>query len=235
MRQEDARIALSESKLIALLPAKARDDFVAKCKVRRYEPRERMMAIGDLIIGPCWMESGLARIHLPWGDGRDYPIGFFWPGSILVTSLADREEWETEVRAVSPVTLVSIPRAVFRDLALREAGLSLAFLSAVSEGLRWRQHWEARLRAVPLRPRLLSILGRAADELGTPTSEGILLDFPFTQGALSFGTITSRDETARAMRDLEGWGYYQRRPRHRILIPDRDRLRTYVIQQSEEA
>jgi len=235
LRQDDARIALRESKLIAQFPAKVRDDFLAKCKVRHYEPRERIAASGDLIIGPSWMERGLARAYRPGDDGKNYPIGFYWPGCIFVTNLSDREEWEAEVRAVAPVTLACIARAVFRELALQHADLSLALMAALSEQLRWRQHWNAQLRSVPLRPRLLKILGRAADELGTPTDEGILLDFPFTQGVLSFGTITSRDETARAMRDLEEWGYYQRRPRHRILIPDRERLRTYVKQQSEDA
>ena len=203
--------------------------------MRHYEPRERLAAVGDLIIGPTWIHQGLCRSYRPRDDGKDDPVGFYWPGTFFFNTLSDREEWEVEVRAIAPVTVVCIARLAFRELALRHADLSLAMMAALSERIRQRQHWDAELRSVTLRHRLLRILGRAADELGTPTPEGILLDFPLTQGALSYGTITSRDETARAMRDLEEWGYYLCLPRHRILIPDRDRLRTYVKQQSEEA
>ena len=235
MRQQDPQQTLKDSKLIACLPRGIRDEFVSRCKIRVYEPRERILIAGDPIIGPSWVEQGLVRVYLTGDTGEEHPLTFTWPGEVALPTFGSGPEWRADAKAVAPTTHAAIPRVAFVDLAERNSAISLALLEYATILVWRRQHWDAQLRALTLRPRILQILGRIADELGTPTAEGILLDFPLTHGTLACATVSSRDEASRAMRDLEEWGYYQSRPRHRILIPDRERLRTYVSPEQAEA
>ena len=226
MRQQDPQQALQDSKLITLLPEEARAEFVAKCKVRVYEPRECIVSKGDSILGPTWVEQGLASVTVPQEHGKPYSFGYNWPGEAFVGTLSGLQEWGVDVRAIARTMVVSLPRSVHLEIGQRSTATTLALLSTLIVQLLRRQLWITELHSVRLRPRLLKLLGRLSDELGTATPEGSLLDFPLTHGILTCATLTSQDETARAMRDLEAWGYFKRLPRHRILISDRRRLNT---------
>ena len=234
MRQQDPKQALSSSPLVSRLPAAIREEFVSKCRVRFYEPRERILTTGDLVSGPTWIEHGMVRAYLVDGDGVESPMAYGWPGDLLPPSIPEGSEWPCDIRTIAPTTLASIPRAALDELAKRSSGVGVALLDLLAAQMQRRQLWEAELRVVTLRHRLLKLLGRIADELGTQTSEGNLLDFPLTHGSLCFATWVSRDETGRAMRDLEEWGYFETRPRHRILVTDRDKLRHYRKRSEEE-
>ena len=233
MRQEDPGVALAQSPLITRLPAELRDEFVAACRVRVFGPGERICLPGDPTIGPTWIEHGLIKVRTNDGRGGLAQAGLYWVGDTLLGAF--RPEWTGELTAVTATTLCAIPRAIFERMCETNAHLSFTWIGLAAEHTRNLQRREALLRSLTLRPRLLLLLGIAADLMGTPTPEGILLDFPLTHATLSCGTWVSRDETGRALRDLEQQGYLRCRPRHRIFIPDRLRLDDYQRMHTEDA
>jgi len=233
MRQEDPGVALAQSLLIARLPAELRGDCIAACKVRTYLPGERICLVGDSTIGPTWIERGLVKVFGTDGQGAPAAGGLFWGGDTLLASF--RSEWTVVATAVAVTTLCAIRHPEFDRLCDTSAHMSHAWMRLAAEHSRALLRREAVLRFLALRPRLLLLLGMAADSLGTPLPEGILLDFPLTHATLSCGTWVSRDETGRALRDLEQQGYLLSRPRHRILIPDRERLNHDQHLRSEDA
>ena len=234
MRQEDPRVTLAHSPVIAVLPAEIREEFVGKCRVRVYAPRERICAIGDPVIGPTWYERGLLKACGQDDQGEEVSAGWFWSGDISLVGFPTLKEWPAELTAVAPTTVVAIPEAIFAEFCDRSVDISLAWLALVADHLRNRHRREAILRSLTLRPRLIALLRTASNLLGTPTPEGILLDFPLTHTSLACGAWVSPDETGRAMRDLEAQGYFRSLPRHRILIPDCERLEHYQPKDAEE-
>jgi CRP-like cAMP-binding protein len=232
VRQQDPTQALAGSDVIARLPEDIRDEFVGKCRVKAYLPREHMYFPGDAVPGPTWVVRGLASSCRLGPAGGEMPARFIWPGDLFIVSFVGHLDWPGQLTAITQTALACIPGAAFDELCGRSAELAIAWTSLLSDHMRIRMGREAQLRGLYLRPRMLKLLGAIADAFGTPTPEGILLDFPLTQGTLCCGLWSSRDETGRAMRDLERDGYLQTRPRHRILLPDRARLDEYLTRAS---
>lgn len=235
MRQQDPTQSLAGSDIIARLPGDIRDEFVGKCRVKAYLPREHMCFPGDAVPGPTWVVRGLSSSCRLGPAGGEMPARFIWPGDLFIVSFVGHLDWTGQLTAITHTELAYIPEAAFNELCARSAELAIAWTSLLSDHMRIRMGREARLRGLHLRPRMLKLLGAIADTFGTATPEGILLDFPLTQGTLCCGLWSSRDETGRAMRDLESNGYLQTRPRHRILIPNRVRLDEYVAGVSTRA
>ena len=224
MRQLDPHHALKEVRLLRSLAEPDIQELVNVARVRSYQPRERLWIVGDPIPGVIQILSGLIHVSLDNDQGEAFTSTCYWPDAIPTPSLLKSAEWSTTAVAVAPVVWAIFPSEPFFTACARTPQLALRVLNDMCDITYRRIRWERLLRAVPLKQRLLRLFARMADELGTLTEEGIVLDFPLTHQVVADLGWVRRDQAGRTMNELADEGYIIDRHRFRWLIPDRERL-----------
>ena len=224
MLPDDLVARLRESPFLRSLGQPEVEELARSARVRRVPPRERLWASGDPIPGPVFIISGLVRVYHDDDPARPTTITMFWPGELVAPSILQQEEWITHAVAVAPVVQVTLNRAAFFAACARNSMLAYHLLHDLTVAFYRRYAWEWDLRLVTLTRRLLMMFGRMADELGTPTPKGILLDFPLTHEIVAGLAWVKRDHARRVLNQLAGEGLLVDCPRFRWLIPDRERL-----------
>ena len=224
MRLLDTATAIEGYRLLGYLVPSDLQQLIHVAKVRYFNPRERLWTVGDPVPGPQLMISGLTRVYLENDQEEKTTLACLWPGDIPTASLQEHTEWGASSVAVSPVVHATLPVQFFLECCGRTPQLAYQMVVELAHVYDTRSCWEARLKTVPLKRRLLRLFGRMADELGTPTEEGILLDFPLTHQVVADLSWVKRDQAGRTLNELADEGYIVDRPRFRWLIPDRERL-----------
>ena len=209
--------------LRSLKPADAKK-LMQLARVRHAHPRDRLWSTGDPVAGPVLIVSGLARLFLEHDQGGETPFACLWTGDIPAPSLQAQKDWRVSAAAVTPVIHAIFPIEPFLEACVRTPQLGQQVLNDLATVYYNRSYWEAMLRIIPLKQRLLKLLARMADEVGTPNEEGILLDFPLTHQTVADLSWVQRDQAGRVLNELADEGYIVARPRFRWLIPDRRRL-----------
>jgi len=223
MLPSDALAALSAAPFLRCVDPSEAEELIRAAKVRHYQPREQVWTEGDPIPGIIFNTSGLSRVFLEGEPEAQVTITTLWPGEVPPGSVLQRAEWASNAVAVSPVVQATIPSSAFYAACTRTPALARQVLQELLSSLYRRYAWEMDLRMVPLKRRLLMLFGRMADVVGTPTSQGILLDFPLTQQIAAHLTWVKRDHAGRILKELTEEGYLIDRPCFRWLVPDRQR------------
>ena len=221
---DDPLVALAAAPFLRSLGSLEMEKLVATARIRRYRPREVVWTEGDPIPGIIFNTYGLTRIFLDGDPDQQTTITTLWPGEVPPGSIVQRAEWVSQAVAVSPVVMASIPAQAFYAACSQTPVLAHHMLEDVAASFYRRYSWEMRLRLRPLKRRLLMLFARMADEVGTPTSEGILLDFPLTHQIAAHLTWVKRDHAGRILKELADEGFFVDYPAFRWLIPDRQRL-----------
>jgi CRP/FNR family transcriptional regulator len=192
--------------------------------VRTYPRHEVIRREGDPVAGVGCVLRGLMRCWLIDADGNDCTVETAWSGSVSLVGLGGPEsEWPWNVTTLTPTTVFALSWEAL-EAVRRRYPLDKALMDCAAADYRRRHIWQGMLRSVRLRPRLLRILRRMADELGTETERGVLLDFPMTHGDLAHLTYVTRDEVGRVMREFTADGLVKIIGRRGLLIPDPRRL-----------
>lgn len=210
--------------VVARLPPEAQRLLVEASRVRVWTRGDMSVRQGDPLPGLGWLARGLLWFWLLDADGRENGIDTAWSDSISMASLAGpKQDIPWNVTALAPSAAFVIPWDALAAVRRRHPLDELIVQCAAAE-YRRRVTWESWLCSVRLRPRLLLILRRMADEFGGHTKQGVLLDFPVTQGDLARLARVTRDEVGRVMRELRADGLVSPIGRRGLLIPHPDRL-----------
>jgi CRP-like cAMP-binding protein len=224
MRHLDPLQALSGIPCLRSFPPQALEAIAESARLRAFRPRERMWAPGDPLPGTYLVVSGLVWAYLDATHTGDSLVSTLWSGDLLEPYPGKLREWATYGVAVSPVVQAALPPDAFHAVSAHDPTLARRILSDLAYRWHRQNHWDVDLRLVSLKQRLLLLFRRMADELGTATQEGVLLDFPLTYEIVAGLACVKRDHAGRKLQELTREGYLTKRPRFRWLVPDPDRL-----------
>jgi len=199
-------------------------ELIKASRMRSFQPRERLWSPGDPIAGPFFMLSGMVRVYYEGDDGEQSTLTCLWPYDVPSPGLQVASEWASYGVAVAPGICCTVPGRPFFEACGSTPQMALTALTALANTYYNRMRWEAMLRIVSLKPRLMMIFARMADALGTTAPDGILLDFPLTHEIVAGLGCVQRDQAGRTLNELAEEGLIVDRPRYRWLIPDRARL-----------
>ena len=151
--------------------------------------------------------SGWVRVSTLLSDGRELVYALRGPGDVL-GDLAATQGWPrtASVRSIEPTTVVQLTGVQF--LAALRARPDIAIALARTLAYRLRQSEFARVGAVALdiSRRLAIHLASLMAERGRHTTEGVVIDAPFTQDDIASQLGASRRAVARAMAMLRERG-----------------------------
>lgn len=201
------------------------EDLVRSARLRAFRPREYLWVAGDPIPGACFIASGVVRAYMDGPSSWRATYCLLWPREMPAASILQGREWISHAVAVSPVVLATMPFEPFHAACLRTPQQARQVLDDVLDRAGFRYAWEMHLRRLPLRRRLHKLFRRIARTVGTPTPEGILLDFPLTHQIAADLAWVKRDHAGRVLNEIAQDGLIIARPRFRWLIPDTERLR----------
>jgi len=224
MRLLDPETVIKDFPILHVGRTEEEKELIKVARVRIFQPRERLWTAGDPVPGPTFLLSGLVRMYYEGDDSEQATVTCLWPNDVPATSLQENGEWSCQAVAVAPSICITLPSRPFFQSCGRTPQMALTALTALANTFYNRMRWEALLRLVSLKPRLMMIFARMADELGTPTPEGILLDFPLTHEIVAGLGCVQRDQAGRTLNELAEEGFIVDRPRYRWLVPDRARL-----------
>jgi CRP-like cAMP-binding protein len=200
------------------LPPESAARLRENAQVREYRRHETVYQEGDLIAGPAWVHWGLIRAYHTHPDGREYTMLVGWPGELSTPTFSGRQEWPLAAVALTPMVRVIVPSGVMEDICRRDPRVTRALLHMLATDSHERYRWMAYLMSVPLRTRLARILSRMGEQLGTPSEDGVLLDFPVVQEDLAIIARVTRDETGRVVREMLQAELIGRVPGRRLVI-----------------
>jgi CRP-like cAMP-binding protein len=179
---------------------------------------------GDPLPGLVWVKRGVVIFWRFDHRGHLHVFDQAWSGALSLVTIVGRGAMApNHISAVLPTEVCVLPWDAL-DAVRAECPLDGELLRCAGREHRRRINWQALLRGLTVRPRVMRILRRIADEFGTPGEDGWLVAFPLTGGDLAQLAYANRDEVGRALRELAADGLLKRVSGRRILIPDPDRL-----------
>jgi CRP/FNR family cyclic AMP-dependent transcriptional regulator len=216
--------ARSERCFLDALPAPAQRSLLGAARTARYSRGDVVTEQGSPVVGVSCVRRGVLRCWQTDVDGRDYAVETAWRCSVSVVGLrGPAGRWPWNATAVTPALVLTFPWEALEQVR-RSYPVDRAIMEYAAADYIQRQVWTGMLRSVKLRQRLLMLLRRLADELGTAAEGGTMLDFPLPQSELAALAYVSREEISRVMREFADQGLVKPIGRRGLLIPNPDKL-----------
>lgn len=171
------------------------------------------------------LESGRVRIYRLSSGGDEATLGYVTQGEVF-GELAGFGAYPRESFAVAQVDVQvwKIPVALFRELVANRPSLVLEVTRQMGERMK---RVESRVESLILRnvrSRLAMVLLELAEDLGEQSSEGLVLEHPFSQGEIATLIGTTRQSVNTALSRFREEGVV-RQEGARLVLPDPARLR----------
>jgi CRP-like cAMP-binding protein len=212
------------------LPERERAALLGAGRRRIWDPGQFLFRRGETVDSAIVITSGWVKIHAAAGDGTEIVLGFAGPGELLgevsVVRDAVRSATASPTDAVEGVV---IARSAMRAFLHDHPGIALALLDLaltrlyVADARRLEYATSASLARVA--GRLVELAERYGIEVGDGTSVDVPL--PITQEDLASWSASSRESTARALRQLRQMRLIET-SRKSIRVLDLPRLRSHA-------
>lgn len=148
------------------------------------------------------VKEGRVKVSRWLPNGREVILAFHPAGDYFgEMALIDGKTVPATVTAVVPSTILSIGRQGFAEL-LRQPTFTQVLLRTLA--MRCREAWKqiALLTHHQAEARIRSALHQLCQSEGTPTPEGVCVDFPLTHRELASIAGVSRETATRVIRNL---------------------------------
>ncbi|MFA5809333.1 MAG: Crp/Fnr family transcriptional regulator [Thermoleophilia bacterium] len=174
------------------------------------------------------VKTGMVKIYKASADGREQVLTILGDGQIFGDVPAfDGGPYPASAATMSDSEIYLIRREDLNEVVRRHPEIALKIIRVL--GLRLRQTLELvrdlSFKQVP--HRLAGLLFRLADDYGTETEKGILIDLPLSRQELADIVGTSRETVTRELKKMEKLRMLELN-RRLITITDGDRLRIWA-------
>ncbi|HWS34761.1 MAG TPA: Crp/Fnr family transcriptional regulator [Actinoplanes sp.] len=202
---------------------------------RRFPGRAVLMHQGDPSRYLILITEGWVKVSAESRRGDEMLLALRGPNDILGELAAlDGKSRSATVAALVPVRAHIIPDQRFIDYLKDSPAVAFAMLSHVAARLRESDAERLRYVSVPSSGRTVGLLLGLADQHGTESDGGVLIDLPLTQQEMAKAAATSREAVARTLRKLRERGLV-RTSRQRIVLVNVEVLRSLVDSVSDDA
>jgi len=212
------------------VPARAgltSDDVERLGALGRYEDVRRRAVVrldGDRFV---LVASGFFRIFRSGAFARDVTLGLAIEGDVLGAAAAyDARPGETGIEALSAGRVLVLAPEVWREQAARDPELSLRCARSLGRRLSQLQKKLEEYARADAAMRVATTLRELAADFGTPSSEGVRLDLPFSQDDLARLAGTTRETCSSIVAALARSGVVRGGRLHGMVVTDPEALQT---------
>jgi CRP-like cAMP-binding protein len=203
MTTDDMAAALGRTVLFNGLDRRELDRLVAIARETRLAAGAILFHQGDESDGLYVITSGIVRIYLTSGDGREATINLAEEGEVIgEMALLDGLPRSAGAAALTDARLIYIGRAPFLELLDNSAQLARQIILTLCEHLRATNAKIDQVIFHDLRHRLLVLLRQIAVIHGRVESDMALVDLDLTQGTLAQMLGASREAVNKQLRAL---------------------------------
>lgn len=213
--------------LFAHFGEEALSRLASRSVVRTYPAGHVLFTTGEVCRGLYVVESGRVRVYRTSPAGREQVLHMEGAGrAVAELPLFDGGPYPASAMTDVESRLVFVPRAEFEALYRENPDVAAAVIHELGKRLRHLVHVTETLAFRDVAARLALFLASRADQHGTQTPHGVEIVLERTREQLSFELGTARESVSRALKQLTEKGLIEPLTRHRVRIPDVERLRT---------
>lgn len=191
---------LSEQELVLL---------ATNARLHSYAAEAIIFSEGDKCQELLVVKEGRVKIFKTSAHGRQQLLGMERAGSsLLEIAVFDGDHYPSTAQALTPVVLLGIDAAVFREICIGHPQLALKMMKVLAHRLRRMSSLVEDLSFVSVRGRLAAHLLRLA-ESGRHSSDGIAFELTENNEALAIRLGTVRELVSRNLGRLHNEGLIQ--------------------------
>lgn len=165
-----------------------------------FMPEETIYFAGDPATHLYVVADGRVKMMRHTGAGRDVLLDLLAPGEFFGSlSAAQEEEYPETATALTPVCVLAIDKAAFREVLSRYPSAALKVLDIVEQRLRSAHEMVRQLSAFPVDKRIAYVLLKLAEKLGRRQSVGLLIETPLSREDLARMTGATPETASRVM------------------------------------
>jgi CRP/FNR family transcriptional regulator, cyclic AMP receptor protein len=207
-----------------------REDFVKRCRRRRWKRGEVLIHESDRSDWVLLLESGRVKASSHTAGGAEVVLAVRGPGALIgELSAVTRSPRSATVQALEPVSGLMLPLADF-EIFLNEHGrVAFQLMRLIAERLRDADRKRIEFGASDTTGRVAARLIELSERFGAPAAEAdhpraIRIALPLSQDELAGWIGASREAVSKALGVLRGAGWI-RTSRLQVVVLDVDALR----------
>lgn len=151
----------------------------AVAKRRRFLPGATIVTRGEPGQGVCIVLSGMARLYKQWPDRQRRIVSFALPGEFVDPALGSEAPFSAD--AIGTVTVCSLPRAVFIDLADSRPQMMQELHASTMRAMRMAQDQVLLLGRHGAEERLVSFLLEMRSRLSVHGALSVTVPLPMSR------------------------------------------------------
>lgn len=194
-----------------------------------YKKGEFVIRPGETPPGIFYIASGLVKAYDITKYGEENLLIIRKKGEVIGLTWGVTGQTRNIIYAtLAPSELFMISREQFLAFLHANPNAALPMLDMLIDMYRLHSERIMTLEYRTVRERLISFLATMADRFGKQTSEGILLDVPLRHQDIASSISAVRETTSRELAYLERQKMIIRDRQSRFIIPDLEKLRSYL-------
>jgi CRP/FNR family cyclic AMP-dependent transcriptional regulator len=193
--------------ILADLPTTALEQLARNSLLRKYRRGQVLCNEGDPGESIYILEEGQLRVTQWTSMGDEAVLAVVEaPAAVGELSLLDGSPRSATLTAIGPVRVRLVPRKAFMLLIQEQPQIVPGLLATLASIIRRNNARQVDLLTLDVPGRLAKWLIDRADRIGTPVSNGTLLDLGRSQGEIAAEIGTTRPTLNRALRSFEDQG-----------------------------
>ncbi|MGC1106503.1 MAG: Crp/Fnr family transcriptional regulator [Candidatus Acidiferrales bacterium] len=211
---------LRKTPLFAKLTPKEMESLTTRVSKRHFGQGEMLFAEGDPCTGLYIVAAGAIRIFKLSSAGREQILAVEGPGnSFAELPVFDGGNYPASASALGDTEVLFISRKNFQNFCREHPDVGLKVIAVVGSRLRRLVEIIEELSFTTVRQRLIAVILRLAEQSGTPSKEGVVLQMTMSHQELAAELGTVRELVSRNLSRLQAEGFLHVDGR-KILITD---------------
>ncbi len=201
---------LRKTPLFASITDEEMQALAARASIRRFHRGELLFGEGDPCTGLFLVASGKIRIFKMSAAGREQVLAVEGPGSSFAElPVFDGGNYPAAASALEDAEVVFISRKDFQSFCREHPDVALKVIAVVGSRLRRLVGIIEELSFTTVRQRLIALLLRLAETVGTPSKEGVRLELVKSHQDLAAELGTVRELVSRNLSRLQAEGFLE--------------------------
>ncbi len=215
-----AHSILRQTAIFASLTEKELDALARRALTKRFGQGELLFAEGDPCTGLFLVAAGKIRIFKLSASGREQILAIEGPGSSFAElPVFDGGAYPAAASALEDSEVLFISRKDFQDFCREHPDVALKVIAVVGSRLRRLVGIIEELSFTTVRQRLIGLVLRLAQDGGTQSKDGVLVELTKSHQELASELGTVRELVSRNLSRLQAEGFLEVEGR-RIVLKD---------------
>jgi CRP/FNR family transcriptional regulator len=214
---KDREVSLAAHPLFEGISPQERDRAIGACIRKQYRRGDRVFSTGDPPEFLYLIEAGHVQLVALEESGSERILHIYRPGDIFGMILFSVERRPFDAVAMDEARIAIMSRATFLEFERTSPTWALNFIRLLSDQLFIASRDLAALSRTWTRPRLVHLLLKLADNVGTETPQGTVITVPVTHEALANMIGASRVRVTSALSQMRREGLVSKQGRQLVV------------------